>query len=84
MVALFDTQKAVEKLRGSGVAEEQAAATVDVIAEATEGLVTKEDLREQLVLLEARQRAELYRALLFVALVIIGTMTAIMAALTQL
>jgi hypothetical protein len=84
MVALFDTQKAVERLRGSGVAEEQAAAMVEMVVEVTDGLVTKEDLREQLALMEARLRGEIYRALLFVALVIIGTMTAIMAALTQL
>ena len=34
--------------------------------------------------MEARLRGEIYRALLFVALIIIGTMTAIMAALTRL
>lgn len=84
MVALFDTQKAVERLRGSGVAEDQAAATVEMVAEATDELATKDYLREQLLLLEARQRAELYRALLFASLIIIGTMTAITAALTQL
>ena len=84
MVALFDTQKAVERLRGSGVAEDQAAATVEMVAEATDELATKDYLREQLLLLEARQGAELYRALLFASLIIIGTMTAITAALTQL
>ena len=34
--------------------------------------------------MEARQRAELYRALLIYSLVIIGTMTAILAALIKL
>ncbi len=50
----------------------------------TSPLLTKEYLREQLSLMEARLRGEIYRALLFVALIIIGTMTAIMAALTRL
>ena len=91
MVALFDTQKAVEKLRGSGVPEGEAAATVEVVAEVTDGLVTKEYLREQLALMEARQReqhsdlrAEMQRVVSVQTLVIIGTMTAIMVALTQL
>ena len=84
MVALFDTQKAVEKLRRSGVPEGEAVATVEVVAEVTDELVTKDYLREQLSLMEARLRGEIYRALLFVALIIIGTMTAIMAALTKL
>ena len=91
MVALFDTQKAVEKLRGSGVPEGEAVATVEVLTEAVSELVTTdrldaavERLRAELLRVEERQRTELYRALLIAAFVIIGTMTAIMTALTQL
>ncbi len=91
MVALFDTQKAVEKLRGSGVPEGEAVATVEVMTEAASELVTTdrldaavERLRAEILRVEERQRAELYRALLIAAFVIIGTMTAIMTALTQL
>ncbi len=91
MVALFDTQKAVEKLRRSGVPEGEAAATVEVMTEAASELVTTdrldaavERLRAEILRVEERQRTELYRALLIAAFVIIGTMTAIMTALTQL
>ena len=54
------------------------------MTETTSPSATNDYLREQLVLMETRQRAELYRALLIYSLVIIGTLTAIMAALTQL
>ncbi len=56
----------------------------DVMTEATSPLLTKDYLCEQLALLDARQRAELYRALSFVTLVIIGTLTAILWALVKL
>ena len=80
MVALFDTQKAVERLRGGGVAEDQAAATVEMVTEAVSQVVTTERLDAAV----EKLRAELWRALLFAVLVIIGTMTAIIAAFTQL
>ena len=55
----FDTQKAVQRLRDSGVEEGQATATVEVVSEATSPLVTVEILRAEM----AGLRAELYRAL---------------------
>ena len=54
------------------------------MAETTSPLATNDYLLEQLALMEARQRAELYRALLIYSLVIIGSLTAIMVALTRL
>ena len=60
------------------------------MTEATSPLATNDYLREQLVLMETRLReqhsdlrAELHRAFSIQTLVIVGTMTAIMAALTQ-
>ena len=38
----FDTQKAVQKLRASGVQEPQANAMVEVVTDATSGLLTQE------------------------------------------
>ena len=52
--------------------------------DATDSPATLEDLHGHLLLMEVRQRAELYRALLIASLVIIGSLTAILAALTQL
>ena len=54
------------------------------MTDATSPLLTKGCLREQLALMESRQRAELYRALSFVTLVIIGMLTVILWALVTL
>lgn len=42
----FDTLELVDKLKSSGIPQEQAEAVVRVIAKAQEGLVTKQDLQE--------------------------------------
>lgn len=42
----FDTLELVEKLKAAGIEQKQAEAVVRVIAEAQEGLVTKQDLTE--------------------------------------
>jgi hypothetical protein len=43
-MAAFDTLRSVKRLRGAGVPEAQAETTVEVIGEAQNHLVTKEDL----------------------------------------
>ena len=42
----FDTLELVEKLKSSGIPQEQAEAVVRVIAEAQNSLITKQDLTE--------------------------------------
>ena len=69
----FDTQKAVQRLRDSGVAEGQATATVEVVAEATGPLVTVDVLRAEI----SGLRAELHRALLVLGLGLAGFMVAV-------
>ena len=72
-MAAFDTLRAVQNLRGIGVPEDQAETMVEVILAAQSQLVTKEELR-----------AELYRVAFFQFAATIATLTAIVAALTQL
>ena len=69
----FDTQKAVQKLRASGVEEAPATATVEVVAEATGALVTVDVLRAEV----AGLRAEFNHALLVLGLGLAGLMVAV-------
>ncbi len=73
MTIRFNTREAVHKLVRSGMPEAQADATVEVAEDATNGLVTQEQLE-----------ATLYRALLIQTAVTITIMTAIIAAFTKL
>ncbi len=43
-MSTFDTLRGVKKLRGAGVPDEQAEATVELIDEAQKHLMTREDL----------------------------------------
>ena len=69
----FDTQKAVQRLRDSGVQEGQATATVEVVAEATSPLVTVDTLRAEM----AGLRADVNHALLVLGLGLAGFMVAV-------
>ena len=64
----FDTQKAAQQLRASGVEEGAAVATVEVVAEATGGLVTVDVLRAEV----AGLRAEFHHGLLVLGLGLAG------------
>ena len=68
-MAIFDTLRATQRLRGSGILDEQAETIVEVIRESQRQLVTMGQLR-----------VELYRAMLIQTGVILGGV----AALTQL
>ncbi len=79
MSLTFDTQKAVQRLRASGVEEAHADATVAVMADATGALVTGEHLDATREYLDARldagfagMRAELHHALLIFGLGMAG------------
>ncbi len=61
----------MRKLRSSGMPESEADATVEIAEDVTRGPLTQEQLE-----------ATLYRALFIQAVVIIATMTAIIAAFT--
>ncbi len=73
MALTFDTQKAVQRLRGPLGGQEAAEAVVEVITEAQEDLATKSDLELALALLEKRMLA----LLLFQTGLIIGAVAAI-------
>ena len=73
MALTFDTQKAVQRLRGPLGDQEAAEAVVEVIAEAQQDLATKSDLELALALLEKRMLA----LLLFQTGLIIGAVAAI-------
>jgi hypothetical protein len=63
MALNFDTHEAIRKLRGHGHDEAQAEGIVEFVRDATSDLVTADHLDDRLEAHEARQRAELYRAL---------------------
>ena len=80
----FDTQKAVQKLRDSGVQEPQANAMVEVVTDATSGLLTQEffatTLRGEIQGVRAEiqgVRAEFSHALLVLGLGLAGLMVAV-------
>ena len=59
MARTFDTGKHARAIRGGGVPAPAADAIVDVIAEATDSLVTDEFLRNELAQMEERMTARL-------------------------
>ncbi len=63
MALTFNPRAASRKLRDSGMEEATAGATVEVVAEATSPLVTREHFDERLDKRMAEQRAEFFRAL---------------------
>ena len=91
MSLTFDTQKAVQELRDSGVQEPQANAMVEVVVDATSGLLTQEyfDARLQAEIAGVRGeiagvrgeiqgvRAEFSHALLVLGLGLAGLMVAV-------
>ena len=87
MSLTFDTQKAVQKLRDSGVQEPHANAMVEVVTDATSGLLTQEyfDARLQVEIQGVRGeiqgvRAEFSHALLVLGLGLAGLMIAVAGA----
>ena len=94
MSLTFDTQKAVQKLRDSGVQEPPANAMVEVVTDATSGLLTQEyfDARLQVEIQGVRGeiqgvrgeiqgvRAEFSHALLVLGLGLAGLMIAVAGA----
>ena len=72
-MAIFDTLRATQQLRGSGIPDEQAETIVDVMRESQRQLVTTDQLR-----------MELYRALLIQTGIQTGIILGGVAALTQL
>ena len=73
----FDTQKAVQKLRDSGVQEPQANAMVEVVTDATSGLLTQEFFATTLRAEIQGVRAEFSHALLVLGLGLAGLMVAV-------
>ena len=69
----FDTLRSVQRLRGAGVPEAHAEATVEVIADAQTRLVTKQDLDAAIKAL----RAEMWRAFLIHGAILIGAVAAL-------
>lgn len=59
MALTFDTGKHARAIREGGVPEPAADAIVDVIAEATDSLVTEEFLRKELAQMEERMTARM-------------------------
>ena len=76
----FDTRRAVQKLVGVGLDDSHADAIVEVLGDATSPLVTRDILRAELNEL----RAELHRALLIQAGVVLAGVAAIAAIATLL
>ena len=76
----FDTRRAVQKLVGVGLDDSHADAIVEVVGDATSPLVTRDILRAELKDL----RAELHRALLIQAGVVLAGVAAIAAIATLL
>lgn len=76
MSLTFDTQKAVQKLRGSGVEEVAAEGMVEVVSDATGPLVTADILRTEV----AGLRAEFHQTLLIMGLGLAGLMVAVAGA----
>ena len=76
----FDTRRAVQKLVGVGLDDSHADAIVEVVGDATSPLVTRDILRAELNEL----RAELHRALLIQAGVVLAGVAAIAAIATLL
>ena len=76
----FDTRRAVQKLVGVGLDDSHADAIVEVVGDATSPLVTRDILRAELKDL----RAELHRALLIQAGVVLTGVAAIAAIATLL
>ena len=76
----FDTRRAVQKLVGVGLDDSHADAIVEVVGDATSPLVTRDILRAELNDL----RAELHRALLIQAGVVLAGVAAIAAIATLL
>ena len=74
MSLTFDTQKAVQRLRASGVEEAHADATVAVMADATGALVTGEhlDTRLKAAIAEVRSEIQASRADVHHALLVLG------------
>ncbi len=77
MSLTFDTQKAVQRLRESGVVEAHADATVAVMAEATGPLVTQDYLDARLGAGIAELRAEFSHGLLVLGLGLAGLMVGV-------
>ena len=75
MALTFNPREAVQKLRANGMAEPLAAATVEVVEDATSPLVT----RDYLDLRFAEHRAEFHRAMWIQSGVIIGGVGVIVA-----
>ncbi len=68
----FDTLQAVQRLRERGVEEPAAEGMVEMVAEATSPLVTREYLDARLEAGFERQRAELHHTLMVLGLSLAG------------
>ncbi len=77
----FDTQAGVRKLRAAGIEEQAAGSVVDVVAEATSPLVTRDGLKTELAGVESRLRADMYRALWMQGVGIVAVVGGIVAIL---
>ena len=77
----FDTQAGVRKLRAAGMEEQAAGSVVDVVAEATSPLVTRDGLKTELAGVESRLRADMYRALWMQGVGIVAVVGGIVAIL---
>ena len=79
----LDTQKAIDKLKATRIAENQAKAILDVVLDAQAELVTKSDLKQldsdlklQFEQLEKRLMKMIYTQTIFIIAFIVGTILA--------
>ncbi len=77
MALTFNSREAVQKLLGRGLPEPAADGIVEVIEEATNEVVTRDILHNELQVLRNEFRAEFYRAALIQGGVIIGAVVAL-------
>ena len=77
MALMFDTQKAVQRLRGPLGGQAAAEAVVEVLTDAQQELATKSDLAMQLALLEKRLENRMLRLALLQTGLFLGGVAAI-------
>ena len=78
---VIDSERATRRLVAVGVDEDMATAIADIVADATEGLATKEDLAEVKADI-ARLEARMFRSFWFQTLAIIGAVAALQTVFT--
>ncbi len=79
-MAIVDTLEAVRKLRDAGMNESQAEAVVEIIGSSSTNLMTKDDAE----ILQAKIKADVYRALWIQGIGLVAIMGTIVAIATAL